>query len=176
MKTRHFPGSGLLFEFGSQDVDEYAAETPTLDLRDYLSGPLTASGVFFGLSGQAERRFTVELAGHWEGNRGIVDERFHYENGETSDRRWNLSFADDGTFAATAGDVEGTAKGAQRGNTAAMRYRLWVPRAGSEIVVGMEDWFYLMEDGTLINRARMSKFGLKVGELLVSFRKRAESS
>jgi len=35
----------------------------------------------------------------------------------------------------------------------------------------MEDWFYLMDDGRLINRARMSKFGLKVGELFVSFSK-----
>ena len=171
MKTRPIPGSGLLFELGSQRVDDYADETPILDLREYLKGSLSASGVFFGLSGRAERRFTVEMRGSWSGNRGTLDERFHYGDGETGDRRWNLIFANDGTFSATAHDVEGRATGVQRGNAAAMRYRLRVRRATGEIVVGMEDWFYLMDDGTLINRARMSKFGLKVGELVVSFRK-----
>ena len=172
MRTRSFPGSGLLFDLGAQGVDDYARETPVLDLRDYLNGPLTASGVFFGLSGKAERRFTIDMAGRWSGNEGRLDERFRYDDGDTGHRRWNLAFRDDGTFTATAHDVEGTARGAQRGNAAAMRYRLRVPRTKGEIVVGMEDWFYLMDDGTLINRARMSKFGLKVGELFVSFRKR----
>ena len=176
MKTRHFPGSGLLFDLGSQSVDAYAAGTPVLDLRDYLNGPLIAAGVFFGLSGRVERRFTVDMVGHWSANKGTLDERFRYDNGETGDRRWNLTFADNGTFTATAHDVEGMATGAQNGNAAAMRYRLRVQTAGREIVVGMEDWFYLMDDGTLINRARMSKFGLKVGELLVSFRRRSDAA
>lgn len=172
MKTRHIPGSGLLFEFGAQGVGDYAAGTPVLDLRRYLNGRLTASGVFFGLSGRVERRFTVDMVGRWSGNRGTLDERFRYDDGEIGDRCWNLMFSDDGTFIATAHDVEDVASGAQNGNAAAMRYRLRVPRAKGEIVVGMEDWFYLMADGTLINRARMSKFGLKVGELVVSFRQR----
>ena len=176
MKTKHFPGSGLLFDLGSQSIDAYAAGTPVLDLRDYLNGPLTAAGVFFGLSGRVERRFTVDMLGRWSTNSGTLDERFRYDNGETGDRRWNLAFADDRTFTATARDVEGVAAGAQNGNAAAMRYRLRVSTARREIVVGMEDWFYLMDDGTLINRARMSKFGLKVGELMVSFRRGSDTA
>ena len=173
MRTRHFPGSGLLFDLGAQGVDDYAAGTPILDLRDYLNGPLTASGVFFGLSGRAERRFAADMTGRWSGGKGTLEELFRYDNGETGRRCWELTFADDRTFTATAHDVEGVAAGVQRGNAAAMRYRLRLPRARGDIVVGMEDWFYLMDDGTLINRARMSKFGLKVGELFVSFRKGA---
>ena len=176
MKTRHFPGSGLLFVLGSQSVDDYAAGTPVLDLRDYLNGPLTAAGVFFGLSGRVERRFTADMVGRWSAKSGTLDESFRYDNGETGDRRWNLTFAADGTFTATAHDVEGTAAGAQSGNAAAMRYRLRVSTARREIVVGMEDWFYLMDDGTLINRARMSKFGLKVGELMASFRRGSDAA
>ncbi len=172
MRTRHFPGSGLLFDLGAQGVGDYADATPVLDLRDYLNGPLTASGVFFGLSGRAERRFTVDMAGRWSGSKGRLEEYFRYNDGEIGRRRWDLTFRDDRTFTATAHDVEGMAEGAQCGNAAVMHYRLRVPRAKGDIVVSMEDWFYLMDDGTLINRARMSKFGLKVGELCVSFRKR----
>jgi hypothetical protein len=67
--------------------------------------------------------------------------------------------------------VVGTAAGQQRGNAARMRYRLRVPRGEGQIVVSMDDWFYLQEDGTLIGRTRMRKFGLPVGELVVVFRK-----
>ena len=172
MKTKHIPGSGLLFDLGSQDINAYSAETPTLDLRDYLAGPLTGSGVFLGLSGRVERRFTIDMVGRWSGNHGKLDERFRYNDGETGDRLWKLAFSDDATFTATANDLDGEAAGIQRGNAAVLRYRLRVPRSRGEIVVGMEDWFYLMEDGALINRARMSKFGLKVGEIVATFRKR----
>ena len=65
------------------------------------------------------------------------------------------------------------AEGEQRGNAARMTYRLRIPRGEGEIVVSMEDWLYLMQDGTLINRTKMRKFGLPVGELVVAFRKGA---
>ena len=171
-KKRHFPGSALLFELGAQSIDDYAAQRPVLDLRHYLNGALAGSGVFFGLSGRVERRFTVDMTGCWRGNQGTVDEHFRYHDGETGDRRWSLVFADNGTFTATAQDVQGTATGAQRGNAAVMRYRLRLPRAAGTITVGMEDWFYLMEDDMLVNRARMTKFGLKVGEVVACFRQR----
>ena len=171
MKTRHVLGSGVLFDLAAQGIDDYARETPILDLRDYLNGPLTASGLFIGLSGRVDRRFTVDMVGTWNGNQGRLVEQFLYSNGETGERCWTLRFTDEKTFAATAHDVVGTARGAQRGSAATMRYRLKVPRARGEIVVSMEDWFHLVEDGTLINRTRMSKFGIKVGELVVSFRK-----
>ncbi len=173
MKIRHFPGSALLFDAGAQALESYAAEAPVLDLRDYLSGPLVASGVFFGLSGRVERRFVAHMLGTWRGNRGTLEEEFRFADGEIGERCWTMTFADDGTFTATAADVEGDAVGRQSGNAAVMRYRLRLPRGKGEIVVDMVDWFYLMDDGTLINKARMSKFGLKVGELVVSFRKGA---
>ena len=171
MKMRHFPGSNLLFDFGAQSVEAYAAEAPRLDLREYLNGALTASGVFFGLSGRVERRFVADMLGAWRGNTGTLEERFRFADGEVGERCWTMTFADDGAFVATAPDVAGNATGRQSGNAAAMRYRLRVPRGNGEIVVDMVDWFYLLDDGTLINKARMSKFGLKVGELVVSFRK-----
>ncbi len=170
MKTRHIPGSGLLFEFGSQRLESYATERPILDLRGYLSGPVTASGIFSGISGRVERRFTIDLAGRWSGNRGMVEERFRYDDGTGGERVWRLVFSNDRNFTATAHDLEGEATGAQSGNAAVMRYRMLVPRSKGGVIVEMEDWFYLVEDGTLINRARMSRFGLKVGEIVAAFR------
>ena len=168
---RHFPGSGLLFDLASQRIDAYAHKSPPLDLREYLEGYLTASGVFIGLSGHVRRRFTIQMNGRWSGDNGIIDERFRYDDGETGQRQWTMIVGDDGILTATANDIVGTAKGAQSGNAAAMRYKLRVPLKAREIVVGIDDWFYLIDDGTLINRARMSKFGLKVGEIVACFQK-----
>jgi len=156
---------------GSQALDDYASETPTLDLREYLNGPLTASGIFFDHAGRADMRFIVEMEGAWDGDTGTLAERFRYSDGHNDERVWTIRFQDDGRFTATAHDVVGEARGGQRGNAAMMRYRLRIPRDGDEVVVSMEDWLYLQEDGTLINRTKMRKFGLTVGELVVAFRK-----
>lgn len=171
MRMRRFPGSGLLFDLASQRVDAYARETPALDLRHYLDGPVSASGLFIGLSGHVQRRFTIEMTGRWSGSHGRLEERFRYDDGETGERFWEMVVGEGGTLTATANDVLGAAKGAQSGNAAAMRYRLRVPRKAGVTVVRIEDWFYLIDDGTLINRARMSWFGLKVGEIVACFRR-----
>jgi len=155
----------------SQSLDDYANETPVLDLRDYLNGPLEASGIFFDRAGHASLRFVVDMTGEWDGNTGTLAERFRYSDGTTDERVWTIVFSDDARFTATAHDVVGEAVGGQKGNAAMMRYKLRIPRDGSEVVVSMEDWLYLQEDGTLINRTEMRKFGFKVGELVVVFRK-----
>jgi len=158
----------------SQSLDSYSGEAPRLDLRDYFDGPLQASGIFFDYSGTASLRFVVDMDGSWQGDTGILSERFRYSDGRTEKREWTIRFSEADSFTATAHDVVGEATGAQSGNAATMRYRLRIPRGDGDTVVSMEDWFYLQEDGTLINRAKMRKFGLTVGELVVTFRKAPE--
>jgi hypothetical protein len=36
----------------------------------------------------------------------------------------------------------------------------------------MDDWMYLIDERTLLNRTTMSKFGFPLGEVTLSFRKR----
>ncbi|MEM7188437.1 MAG: DUF3833 domain-containing protein [Pseudomonadota bacterium] len=159
---------------GGQVLDDYVDEQPKLDLRTYLSGPLEASGIFFDRAGRADLRFVVDMTGTWEGNTGTLAETFRYSDGRSDERTWTITFSDDKNFTATAHDVVGQAVGGQTGNTAMMSYTLRIPRGDSTVDVSMEDWLYLQEDGTLINRTTMSKFGIRVGELFVTFRKLPE--
>lgn len=156
---------------GGPTLEHHAGQAPRLDLRDYLDGPLTASGMFFDHAGRPSLAFTVDMEGSWQGDTGTLAERFTYSDGTTDTRTWTIRFADANSFRATAHDVVGAASGEQRGNAARITYRLRVPRGEGETVVSMEDWLYLMQDGTLINRTKMRKFGLPVGELVVAFRK-----
>jgi len=36
----------------------------------------------------------------------------------------------------------------------------------------MDDWMYLMNDRVMLNKARMSKFGIHLGDVTLSFYKR----
>jgi hypothetical protein len=40
-------------------------------------------------------------------------------------------------------------------------------------VVYFDDWMYLMDDDTLINRSSMSKFGIELGQVTLFFRRGA---
>lgn len=159
------------FDGRARSLDHYAAEKPALDLRSYLDGPVQASGAMFGPRNRLRFRFCVEMSGTWKGPVGTLAERFTYSDGARSERVWQIVFGRDGQFRATADDVVGEAAGRQAGNAAVMHYRLRVPRGRRSLVLTMEDWLFLMPDGILINRTRMSKFGLKFGELVLAFRK-----
>ena len=43
---------------------------------------------------------------------------------------------------------------------------------GRVIEVQFDDWMYLMNDKVMLNKAVMSKFGIKLGEVTLSFVKR----
>ncbi len=42
---------------------------------------------------------------------------------------------------------------------------------GKEYEVQFDDWMFLVDDRVLLNRATMSKFGVTLGEVLLSFTK-----
>ena len=52
-----------------------------------------------------------------------------------------------------------------------LNYVLEIPYNDSTVTVKIDDWLFLNEDDVLINRAEMFKFGFKVGEILISFKK-----
>lgn len=164
----------MLSGCGGLTTEDYADVKPKLDIRQYLNGPLTAKGILYDYSGKADLMFHVKMTGTWKGKDGTLQEHFTYSDGRTEERTWKIHFKDDQHFTATAGDVIGEAKGSQHGNTMNMRYRLNAKRAsGDTITLSMDDWMYLIDANTLINRTKMRKFGLTVGELVITFEKGA---
>lgn len=153
-------------------VAHYAAEQPKLDLAAYFTGTVDAWGMFQKRSGEVVKRFTVEITGRRDGNQLILDEQFHYSDGSTGHRVWTLTPTADGHWRGTAGDVVGEAQGQLAGNALNWHYTLSLPVDGKVYEVQFDDWMFLMDEHTLINRARMSKFGFDLGEVTLFFRKR----
>jgi len=156
----------------SQNIDQYRTEKPELDLKQYFNGTLDAYGVFTDRSGAVVKRFTVVMNCRWQGNEGVLDEDFTYSDGTTQKRVWRLTKLPDGKYTGTAGDVIGTAQGQARGNAFYWTYTLSLPVDGNVYEVRFDDWMYLMTDKVMLNKATMSKFGVKLGEVTLSFTKR----
>jgi len=155
----------------SQTIDGYASQKPVLDLRDYFNGTLKAYGIFTDRSGTVVKRFTVLMRCSWQGDEGVLDESFTYSDGSTQKRIWHLTHLGEGRYSGRADDVVGTASGQTRGNAFHWTYTLALPVDGSVYEVEFDDWMYLMGDGVMLNKARMSKFGLQLGEVTLVFTK-----
>ncbi len=168
-------GAGALLLAGCASAptpEDYAAEKPVLDLKQYFNGELVAHGLFTDRSGKVARRFTVLMTGTWNGNQGTLDERFTYSDGKTERRVWRLSDEGNGRYTGRADDVVGVAEGRSAGNALNWRYTLALPVDGKIYEVQFDDWMYLMDDRVMLNKAVMSKFGFRLGEVTLSFTKR----
>jgi hypothetical protein len=153
---------------------DYAAEQPVLDLKTYFNGPMVAHGIFTDRSGKVARRFTVEMTGTWNGNEGVLDERFTYSDGATERRVWRLTDLGNGQWRGRADDVIGEAVGVSAGNALNWRYTLRLAVDGRTWDVQFDDWMYLMDERVMLNKAVMSKFGIRLGEVTLSFYKLPE--
>lgn len=164
-------GTAVLTGCANPQVTDYAQERPLLELDRYFNGRILAHGVFQKRNGAVARRFTVVMDCHWEGNQGVLDEAFTYSDGSTERRIWRLTKHADGRYTGRADDVVGEAQGQTSGNAFRWNYTLRLPVDGKEYEVQFDDWMFLVDDRVLLNRATMSKFGITLGEVLLSFTK-----
>lgn len=162
----------LLAGCASVDPAKYANQQPKLDLQHYFNGTLDAWGMFQDRSGEVVKRFHVVMKCQWQGDTGTLDEDFTYSDGTKQKRVWTLHKVGEDRFIGNAADVVGDAVGVVSGNALRWQYVLALPVDGTIYNVNMEDWMYLMDDKVMLNRAEMSKFGVKVGAVTLSFAKR----
>lgn len=171
LATAGATGAAALAGCASPQPADYAQEQPVLDLRRYFNGPLSAQGLVTDRSGRVTRRFTAALVGRWNGDEGTLEEDFVFSDGEKQRRVWHLKHEADGRYTGRAGDVVGVAEGVARGNAMNWRYTLALPVDGRVWEVQLDDWLYLIDERTMLNKAVMSKFGVRVAELTVAFQK-----
>ena len=148
---------------------EYENENPTMDMKTYFNGPIQAWGLFQDYREKVIKRFHVSMQGTWEGNNGTLDEHFTYSDGTTQRRVWKLSRIDQHNYTGTADDVIGEAKGQAYGHALRWQYTLALEVDDDIYHVQFDDWMYLIDENTVINRSVMSKFGVNVGEVILVF-------
>ena len=161
----------LLSACASPTPADYASQSPVLDLRQYFDGQLLAHGIVTDRSGQVTQRFTVDIKATWVGDVGTLDEQFTYSDGRRDKRIWTLTRGANGNYTGRAADVLGEAAGQAAGNALNWRYTLLQPVDGRTWELQFDDWMFLVDERVMINRAVFSKFGIRLGEVLLSFRR-----
>ena len=163
--------TAVLTACAGPDPTQYADQKPALDLKQYFNGTIMGHGMVQGRNGQVDRRFVVRIEASWNGNEGVLDEYFDWSDGEKQRRVWKLTQVAPGRYIGRADDVVGEAIGEIYGNTLRWRYTLEVPFRNSTINLDFDDWMLLIDDKVMLNRAVFSKWGVRMGEVTLSFSK-----
>lgn len=159
---------------GGPTLDHYKGSDPSFELKEYFTGPIKAWGLVQDRKGHVTRRFDVTMVGTWEGDVGTLEEHFKYYDGETQKRTWTIKKIVDNKYQGTAGDIIGKADGNIEGNAMRWAYQMDLPVGDKTYKITFDDWMFLMNDGILINRSYLKKFGITVAELTLFMQKQDE--
>ena len=161
----------LLLSSCSANLTDYSEKQNSFDLKEYFNGDVIAWGLIQNHSDKVTRRFCVELEGTWEGNEGLLAEKFYFDDGEISYRNWHLTKNIDGTYKGLAEDVIGHAVGKHQGFAFQLQYTLALKVDDSVYEVSMDDWMYKLDEYRVMNKTAINKFGISVANVTLFFDK-----
>lgn len=147
-----------------------AGESRAKDLvfEEYFAGRTYAYGTFKAING-VQRSFKVTLTGRQRGAVFALREDFVYDDGERDTKTWRFRRTGPNTYRGTREDVIGETIVRLSGNEARFNYQVDLNPEGPPNIVHFFDYMRLEEDGTLINRATVTKFLLPVARVKVNF-------
>lgn len=140
-------------------------------LEGYFAGKTSAVGSFSAING-VKRKFTVDLMGKWNGKTLTLVEDFAYDNGERDRKTWRFEKVARDKYRGTREDVIGETLVTISGNTARFSYVADLDARNKSNRVRFYDTMRLQDDGTVLNKALVTKFGLPVALTRVEFRRR----
>ena len=140
-------------------------------LEEAFAGRMTGRGAFVSKFAGVERPFTVKTRGDWDGKTLVFVEDFFYDDGERDRKTWRFTKTGPDRYEGTREDVVGTAKIRTYSDRITLKYLIDLPRGDGTIRLRFSDIITRNPDGTLRNFARVSKFGVKIGEVDLTFRR-----
>jgi hypothetical protein len=143
---------------------------PTFDPIAFFTGRTASWGVFENRSGEPTGRVVTESVGRPDGADALqVVQQLRFEDGTVQQREWRLRRTAPQRYEATANDMAGVAIGETFGRTFHWRWELDRKDGPS---VTLEQWMYLMDGGSMVNRTAISKLGIVLATVTEHFEKR----
>ena len=161
---------GFLVGCSSVGVDYYKLQTPAFVPEEHFVGVHRGQGVFMDRWGKVRKRFTVDLIGERTAVGFILREDLKYTDGETLKRVYNVTKIGEGRYRAEAEGLVRSAEISVAGNAMRWEYQLVQKIDGSDWTLSFDDWMFLEEDGVVLNRAVVTKWGVVLGEVVMSLR------
>ena len=163
--------SAFLLVGCSAKISDYQSTSPEFDMKTFFDGKLEAYGMVQDRDGKVIRRFRADLIGSWEGNTGLLEEDFFYDDGETQRRVWSLVKHGDNRYSGVASDSVGEATGESQGFAFNWQYTLAIEVDGKVWDIKLNDWIYQLDESRLINQTEMTKWGFNVGQITLVIEK-----
>lgn len=162
---------------GKPSFEDATLSEKKLNLEEFFDGELVAYGQFQDILGTVRRSFVVTIDGDWDGERLRLVEDFVYEDGATEQRIWTLVKTGPDSWEGTAPGVIGVATGVEQDNRFNWRYEIDLPVPSADgtvetIRVTFDDWMWLLSDDRLLNRAYVKRYGVDIGDVIISFEKK----
>ena len=151
----------------------FASTTPAFDPVTFWAGQTASWGVIENRDGAPTAIITTTTDSVPEGPDGLHMVQQVVHDGQDTTRDWHFRRVGRGQFEATANDLVGTARGATSGRTLHWTWTLATRPGGGPFDglfdVTMDQWMYLADDGTLMNRTLISKLGVRLAEVSEQF-------
>ncbi|MDQ6623089.1 MAG: DUF3833 domain-containing protein [Verrucomicrobiota bacterium] len=148
----------------------FVSPRPIFEPLQFFEGRTISSGVFESPIGKPREHFTTIATGrrHHDGDFTLA-QSFIYEPGKKQKRLWHLRKIDAQHYEGTANDVVGVAKGRTRGNTFYLEYTVALDPGDPLLNVRLRQVMQLQRDGSVTNRATISKLGITVARVTERF-------
>ena len=142
------------------------AAEETLVLEDFFRGRSHARGAFYGRFDKSERWLSVVIDSSWDGKTLTMVEDFTYDDGELDHKTWRFERTGARTYNATREDVIGTGRATADGAAMRLAYTVALKtEKWGDIHLRFSDRLTLRPDGTVLNRAVVTKWGIRIGHV-----------
>ena len=141
-----------LFQDSKKPVDpiDYISGAEKLDYRDFFDGEIDGFAIVKNQYGKITATKKVYIDAEWEGNKGIIKNKYVYNDGKKDSRTWLVTLSKDGTFDAVGHDVSVPAHGKQIANAAQSTYTLKIKDSQRSEDIFYEDRMYLVDQDSMI--------------------------
>ena len=167
--------SVFIFGCGTRSIAIYEAERPSFNLESFFNGKCRGWGIVLNRNNDVVKRFKVNVEGYFTADKSSGKLVRNFSGRMAREKRvWNLKKTEITNGGGTSDGVIGTAHGVASGNALKWSYRYNLILEDSflnKLSVDFDDWMFLVEDNVLMNRAVFSKFGLKLGTVIITFKK-----
>lgn len=150
-------------------VDDFVTTAPALDPIRFFNGHNRSWGVLEDRSGEPTSIVTTDCVGVADGDTLRMDQVLVVGKDAPTTRHWTMRRTGPDRYEATANDMVGTAVGKASGRAFHWTWTLALSPGNDLKNVAMDQWWYLMEDGSVLNRTTIRKLGIVLAEVSEHF-------
>lgn len=147
-----------------------ATARPTFGLAQAFGGTTYGQGTFSAPLLGVSRKVSTTLIGTRRGKFLTVFEKINFADGERQRKTWRFMRTGPSTWIGERDDVVGQAQVNEENGVVTLRYDANVQSAAlGTTTLSFYDTIYRGPRGTIINETTVSKFGVPVGSLVLTF-------